>query len=144
MFDETLGKVSSFITTCKLYIRMKIRGVVVKEQIQWILLYVQGGSADIWKENTLKDLEGRLLEYKTAGKFLVDIKKEFGGGDKETVKVTKLKKIEQGGRTMEEFVQEFQKTARGSGYEEKLLVEEFKQGINGTICQKLIESEYKN
>jgi len=27
------------------------------------LIYI-GGSADIWKENTLEDLEGRLLEYK--------------------------------------------------------------------------------
>jgi len=42
----------------------------------------------------LKDLEEGLLEYETAGKFLVDIKKEFGGGDEETVKVAELKKIE--------------------------------------------------
>jgi len=40
VFNGTLGKVSSFITTCKLYIRMKMIGVVVKEQIQWILSYV--------------------------------------------------------------------------------------------------------
>jgi len=33
VFNGTLGKVSSFITACKLYIRMKMRGVVVKEQI---------------------------------------------------------------------------------------------------------------
>jgi len=32
---------------CKLYIRMKMRGVTVEEQIQWVLLYVQGGSADV-------------------------------------------------------------------------------------------------
>ena len=32
--------------------------------------------------------------------------------------------------------------ARGSGYEERLLVEEFKRGINGTIRKKLIEIEY--
>jgi len=33
--------------------------------------------ADIWNENTLEDLEAELLEYKTAGEFLADIKKEF-------------------------------------------------------------------
>jgi len=37
--------------------------------------------------------KGRTIR-KTAGEFLVDIKKEFGGGDKETVKVVELKRIE--------------------------------------------------
>ena len=42
---------------------------------------------------------------------------------------------------MEEFVQEFKRAARGSGYEGRLLVEEFKRGINGGIRRKLIEAE---
>jgi len=74
----------------------------------------------------LEDLERGLLEYETAGEFLVDIKKEFVRGDEETAKVTELKRLEQGGRTMEEFVQEFKKAARGSRYEGELLVEKFK------------------
>jgi len=52
----------------------------------------------------LEDLEGGLLEYKTIGEFLADIRKEFGGGDEELVKVAKFKRLEQGSRTMEEFV----------------------------------------
>ena len=55
---------------------------------------------DIWKENTLKDLEEELLEYETVGKFLADIRKEFGGGDEELVKVAELKRLEQGEKTM--------------------------------------------
>ena len=35
---------------------------------------------------------------------------------------------------MEEFVQEFRKTARGSRYEGRLLVEKFKRGMNIIIC----------
>jgi len=34
IFDGTLAKVSCFITACRLYLRMKMRGVVVEEQIQ--------------------------------------------------------------------------------------------------------------
>jgi len=75
-FDGSSGKVAGFITACKLYICIKMRGVAVEEQIQWVLLYVQGGSADIWKENMLEDLKGGLLEYKTVGEFLTDIKRE--------------------------------------------------------------------
>jgi len=69
---------------------MKMREVMVEEQIQWVLSYVQGGSADIWKENMLEDLERGLLEYELVGEFLADIKKEFRGGDEKSVKVTEL------------------------------------------------------
>ena len=33
-FDRASAKVSEFITVCKLYIRIKIRGAVIEEQIQ--------------------------------------------------------------------------------------------------------------
>ena len=36
--------------------------------------------------------------------FLAEIRKVFGGGDKESVKVAELRRLEQGGKTMEEFV----------------------------------------
>jgi len=72
---------------------------------------------------------------------LADIKKKFGGGDEEGVKVAELKRLEQGGKIMEEFIQEFRRAVRESGYEERSLVEEFKRGINGTIYQRLMESE---
>ena len=42
---------------------------------------------------------------------------------------------------MEEFIQEFRRAARGSGYEERPLVEEFKREMNGAIRRKLIEAE---
>jgi len=69
------------------------------------------------------------------------LKKEFGEGEKELVKAVELRKLEQEGRTMEEFVQEFKRTARGSGYEGRSLVEEFKRGMNGVIRRKLMEVE---
>ena len=97
--------------------------------------------ADVWKENILEDLEGRLLESEIVGEFLVDIRKKFGGGDKESVKVAELKRLEQEGKMMEESVQEFRRAARKSGYEGRLLVEEFKRGINTIKCQRLLELE---
>ena len=44
------------------------------------------------------------IEYEPVGEFLAEIKKEFGRGDEELVKIAELKKIEQGERTIEEFV----------------------------------------
>jgi len=49
----------------------------------------------------------------------LELKKEFGGEDKESVKVAKLRRLEQERRTIEEFVQEFQRAARKSRYEEE-------------------------
>jgi len=57
------------------------------------------------------------------------------------MKVAELKKIEQGGRIMEEFVQDFKRVARRSGYKGHLLIEEFKQCMNGVIRRKLMEVE---
>lgn len=98
--------------------------------------------ADIWKENILEDLKGDLLEYKTVEKLLADIRKEFSREDKDSVKVTELKRLEQKSKIIKEFVQEFRRMVKSSGYEERLLVEEFKRGINATICQRLIELEW--
>jgi len=40
LFNGTLSKVSGFIMGCKLYLRNKMAGAMVEEQIQWILLYI--------------------------------------------------------------------------------------------------------
>ena len=141
IFNGEAGKVGGFITACRLYLRMKLRGATVEEQVQWILSYVQGGSADVWKENMMEEMESGEVEYESAEEFLTCLKKEFGGGEEESVKAAELRKLEQGGKTMEEFVQEFKRTARGSGYEGRPLVEEFKRGINGGIRRKLMEAE---
>ena len=71
----------------------------------------------------------------------MEIKREFSGGEEELVKAAELRKMEQGGKMMEEFVQEFKRAARESGYKGRPLVEEFKRGMNRTIRRKLMEAE---
>ena len=89
----------------------------------------------------MEELETGEIEYETVEKFLTSLKKEFGGGEEELVKATELRKLEQGGRMMEEFVQEFKRAVRGSGYKGRPLVEEFKREMNGAIKRKLMEVE---
>jgi len=72
---------------------------------------------------------------------LIEIKKEFRGEDEELVKVAKLKRMEQGNQSMEEFVQNFKRVARDSRYESRLLIEEFKRSMNGMIKRKLMKTE---
>jgi len=141
IFSGEAGRIGGFITACRLYIKMRLRGNTVEEQVQWVLTYVQGGSADVWKVNIMEELESGEVEYESVEELFTCLKKEFGGGEEESVKAAELRKLEQEGRTMEEFIQEFKRAARGSGYEGRLLVEEFKRGINGGIRRKLIEAE---
>ena len=95
----------------------------------------------MWKENMMEELESGEIKYETVEDFLTSLRKEFGGGEEELVKAAELRKLEQGGRMMEEFVQKFKRVARGSGYEGRPLIEEFKRGMNGGIRRKLIEAE---
>jgi len=141
IFNREAGKIGGFVTVCRSYLKMKMREGTVEEQVIWVLSYVQGGSADIWKENVMEELEAGEMEYESIEEFFTSMKKEFGGGEEEVTKAAELRQLEQGGRTIEDFVQIFKRIARGSGYEGWLLVEEFKRGINGGIRRKLMEVE---
>jgi len=46
-FNRNTSKVLEFIIVYKLYIRIKIRDDFVEKQIQWVLLYIQKGLADV-------------------------------------------------------------------------------------------------
>jgi len=47
IFNREAEKVGEFVIACRLYLRMKMREATVEKQVQWVLLYIQGGSADI-------------------------------------------------------------------------------------------------
>ena len=76
-----------------------------------------------------------------SGRIFNNIKEGVWGGEEESVKAVELRKLKQGGRMMEEFVQEFKRAARGSGYEGRPLIEKFKRGMSGGIRRKLMEAE---
>jgi len=141
IFNGEAARVGGFIIACRLFVRMKLRRTTVEEQVQWVLSYVQGGPVDVWKENVMEKLETGEVEYESVEEFLTNLRKEFRGGEEELVKVAELRKMEQGGKLMEEFIQEFKRAVRGSGYEGRPLIEEFKREMNGGIQRKLMEAE---
>ena len=53
------------------------------------------------KKNVMEEIEAGEVEYELAKEFLACLKKEFGGGEEEAVKVVELRRVEQGGKTME-------------------------------------------
>jgi len=102
---------------------------------------MQEGIAEAWKDNLMDKLAKGELEVETVEQLFSKIRNDFGETSEEERKIEQLQTIEQGGRTCDEYVQEFKKVARGSGYEGRPLIEEFKRGLNGTIRRKLAEAE---
>jgi len=49
--------------------------------------------------------------------------------------------LEQEGKTVDKYMQEFRRAARGSSYEGRALVEEFKRGLNRVVRRRLVEAK---
>jgi len=141
IFSEKMEEVSAFINTARIYIRMKMIEEAATTQVAWVLSYVQGGVAEAWKDNLLDELAKGKSEVELAEQLFAKIRNDFGETSEEERKIEQLRTIEQAGRTCDEYVQEFKKVARGSGYEGRPLIEEFKRGLNGAIRRKLAEAK---
>ena len=132
---------STFVNVARLYIRMKMMEEIAITQVAWVLLYVQGGIAEAWKDNLLNKLAKRESEVESAEQLFTKMRDNFGKILEKERKIEQLRKIEQGGRTCDEYVQEFKKVARRSGYERRSLIKEFKRGLNRSIRRKLVEAK---
>jgi len=129
------------MNACHLYAEAKLRGADKKAKISWVLSYVQGGVAEVWKDNVLDKIKKGTSEVDIMDDLFKKIREEFREFDEESRKSDKLRLLVQGPRTCDEYVQEFKRVVRGSGYEERALIDEFKRGLNRTIRRKLAEVE---
>jgi len=116
VFGEKIKKVSAFINTAHLYLRMKMTDEATTTQVAWVLSYMQGGVAEVWKDNLLDELAKGESKVDTVEKLLTKIRNDFGKTSEEERKIEQLGTIEQGGRSCDEYIQEFKKVARGSSY----------------------------
>ena len=141
VFNGRMEEVSVFINAARIYIRMKMIEEAATTQVAWVLSYVQGGIAEAWKDNLMDELAKKESEVETVEQLFSKIRNDFRETSEEERKIEQLRTIGQGNRTCDEYVQEFKKVARGSSYEGRPLIEEFKRGLNGTIRRKLAEAE---
>jgi len=77
---------------------------------------VQGGVAEVWKDNLLNKLSKEELEVEITEELFSKMRNEFGEMAEEERKVEQLRTIEQRRKTCNKYVQEFKKIARGSKY----------------------------
>ena len=117
VFSGKMEEVNVFVNAARLYIRMKMTEEVGVTQVAWVLSYVQGEIAEAWKDNLLDELAKGESEVESAEQLFAKIRNDFKETLEEERKIEQLRTIEQGGRTCDEYIQEFKKVARESGYE---------------------------
>ena len=82
------------------------RSIIKRTNPMGIVLYV-GRISWCIKRESAERLRIRRNKIQISRKFLLELKNKFREVDEESVKVAELKKIEQGGKIIKEFVQEF-------------------------------------
>jgi len=80
-------------------------------------------------------------EVESVEQLFTKIRNDFGETSEEKRKIKQLRTIKQEEKTCNKYIQEFKKVARGSSYERRPLIEEFKKELNGSIRRKLVEAE---
>jgi len=108
-------------------------------KIYWILSYMQTGSAKTWRDYVVALMYKGQQSFSMSDKLLKEIDQKFGDTDKRTTQSLKIRTIQQGDRSADEHVQEFEKAALEAGYEGYPLVVEFKRSLNAGLRRRLTE-----
>ena len=67
-----------FVNAAQLYIRMKMTEEVGVTQVAWVLSYMQGGIAEVWKDNLLDELAKGESEVESAEQLFAKIRNNSG------------------------------------------------------------------
>jgi len=94
VFSGKIEEMSVFVNAACLYIRMKMMKEVAVTQMAWVLLYVQGGIAEAWKDNLLDKLAKEESEVESVEQLFTKIRNNFGEILEEERKIEQLRMIE--------------------------------------------------
>ncbi|KIL55135.1 hypothetical protein M378DRAFT_91356 [Amanita muscaria Koide BX008] len=142
-FDGAMKNVDGFIASCGLYMGARNAEFTTEQsRINWILSFCTKGAALDWRQSEMElgRVTGR-MSFATAAELEDEIQRRFGDTDRVATKIIHLRTIKQGDRIAEEHIQDFRKAAIGSGYEGRALIEEFKQGLNQPLRERIMMSE---
>jgi len=139
-FSGKRDDTESFINGCCLYINGQKLELPDKDaKIYWILLYMQTGSAKTWCDYIVTLIYKRQQSFLISDELLKEIDQKFGDMDKRTTQSLKIRTIQQGDRSADEHIQEFEKAVLEAGYEGYPLVVEFKCLLNSGLRRRLTE-----
>ena len=121
----------SFINSCQLYISARPSEFQTEDQkMHWIMSYMQGGSARLWRDYIMAQVQSGIKQFRNANDLMNEIESKFGEEDKQTTMSLKIRTMTQGEKHMDKHVQEFQRAALEASYDGYPLVVEFKMSLN--------------
>jgi len=100
---------------------------------------MQTGSAKTWHDYVVALMFKGQQSFTTSDELLREIDQKFSDTDKRTTQLLKIRTLQQGDKSVDEHVQDFEKAALEAGYEGYPLVVEFKCLLNAGLWRRLME-----
>src|SRR5882762_2253460 len=145
VFDGKREKVEHFIRQCSLvFAGDPINFLGYNNKITYTLSLIRGGLAQEWaglkldQRTAVTNGEPNAVEpFSSWADFAYQLEEHFGDPNKEETTQRKLREIKQGGRSLEDFIMDFQTYQMQTSYDEKALTSIFKQSMNQSILQTI-------
>src|SRR5271155_1383078 len=143
-FSGNRDDLDNFIQDCTLYLTLN-RAVYEtdEKQIIFMLSYMTEGTARAWKEAFVRDvINSPTNDFGSLKQFTVDLKKAFEASDSEGDARAKLRQLNQGKDSVDDYVAQFRILAgKARMTDNAALTEYFMEGINTGILQKIFAQE---
>ena len=131
LFSGKRDDMESFINEYCLYVNgCKLEFPNEDVKIYWILSYMQTGSVKTWHDYVVALMFKRQQLFSMSDELLREIDQKFSDMDKRTMQSLKIRTMQQGDKSVDEHIQDFEKAALEAGYEGYSLVVEFKHSLN--------------
>ena len=140
-FDGDRSKGKAFLNSCQTYIRLCPKEFSDEQhKIVWAMSYMKTGRAQRWTERVYRwerqpenAGSNRFFDW---GDFRDEFEKEFVPAHTDTIAINRLETAAyfQKGRSLDEYIDEFQDLVTDSGYTDpKTIVVKFRRGLNPQI-----------
>ena len=93
------------------------------------LSYMRGGRAEPWARNYMERHRNEQAYTETWSQFKDLLKASFGASDPTLHAVDKIRKLEQGSLTADEYIVAFEEHESYTGWDEKALIDQFEKGL---------------
>ena len=134
MFDGTMKDTKFFISSIILYIKgHEPEFHTVESQIMFTLSYMQGGKAQSWRNEAINQIAAGKKVFKSFQNFLEKLEAQFGDPNPKATAVRKLKTMQQGSLTMDEFILQFKAEASQTDLGEGMLIKYLKAGLHQSL-----------
>src|ERR1700678_2032597 len=143
-FTGNRDDLDNFIQDCTLYLTLN-RAVYETDEkkVIFMLSYMTEGAARAWKEAFVRDvINSPINDFRSLKQFTANLKRAFEASDSEGDARAKLRQLNQGKDSVDDYVAQFRILAgKARMTDNAALTEYFMEGINTGILQKIFAQE---